>query len=80
MIVHEDAVAIAFKAVQLYAESHPRPSSVTISQAAEMLGISRKTLSSRLKDGWVSVNGLGRIPTSEVDRLLSTTRNLHKNP
>lgn len=76
----EDAIEIAFKAVQLYAEAHPRPSSLTISQAAEMLGISRKTLSSRLKNGWVSVNSLGRIPTSEVDRLLSTTLNLHRNP
>jgi len=74
----EEMLTTALKAVQIYAESHPRPSSVTIGQAAEMLGISRKTLAGRIKDGWMQMNGLGKIPTSEIDRVLATTRKLHK--
>lgn len=75
----EEILTTALKAVQIYAESHPRPSSVTIGQAAEMLGISRKTLANRLKDGWVSMNGLGKIPISEIDRVLATTHKLHNS-
>ena len=77
--MNQDMLAIATKAVQLYAESHPRPSSVNITQAAEMLGISRKTLGERIKHGWVRMNALGQIPTSEIDRVLSITHKLHTN-
>ena len=35
---------IAFQAVRLYAETHPRPLHVTLGQAAEMLGISMDSL------------------------------------
>ena len=72
-----ETLEIAVKAVQLYAESHPRPSSVNLTQASEMLGISRKTLSDRVKKGWIGLNALGQIPTSEIDRVLATTHKLH---
>lgn len=62
---------IALKAVQLYAEQHPRPSHVSKSQAAEMLGISIPTLSSIMAKNGIKLNAVGRIRTVDVDRLLN---------
>lgn len=62
---------IAVKAVQLYAEKHPRPSQVTQEQAAEMAGVSRGTICKTLKSGHMKLNKFGRIPVSEIDRLLA---------
>lgn len=61
---------IALKAVQLYAETHPRPSQVTQAQAAEMLHLSRATVSRMVKAGTLRLNGCGLISTSQIDRLL----------
>lgn len=63
---------IAFFAVRHYAESHPRPSHVTIGQAAEMLGLSRPTVGRLIKSGALKFNECGRIPISEVDRALAS--------
>lgn len=63
---------VALRAVQLYAEAHPRPSSVTQEQAAEMVGVSRATISRMVKAGVLKLNKFGRIPTAEVDRALSS--------
>jgi hypothetical protein len=60
----------AVKAVRIYAESHPRPSCVTLVQAAEMLGISHVTAQKLIASGKLSRNGIGLIPTAQVDRLL----------
>lgn len=67
-------IDIAAKAVQLYAESHPRPPQVTQAQAAEMLGISRPTMSRLVKAGIVRLNACGLVPISEVDRALQSRR------
>lgn len=64
-------VDIAFKAVQLYAEAHPRPSQVTQDQAAEMVGVSPATISRMVRAGTLKLNKFGRIPVSEIDRALS---------
>lgn len=64
---------IAVKAVRLYAESHPRPSQVTQTQAAEMLGLSRPTVSRLVKSGQLKLNRCGMIPMSEIDKVLSTS-------
>jgi excisionase family DNA binding protein len=64
---------IAVRAVRLYAESHPRPSQVTQTQAAEMLGLSRPTVSRLVKSGQIKLNRCGMIPTSEIDKVLSTS-------
>ncbi|MGB4062535.1 MAG: helix-turn-helix domain-containing protein [Azonexus sp.] len=64
------ALKIAMKAVQLYAESHPRPGHVTQEQAAEMLGISRATVSRMVKFGTLKLNKVGRIPMSDIDKAL----------
>jgi len=64
--------AVALRAVQLYAETHPRPTSVTQDQAAEMVGVSRMTIHRLVKAGVLKLNKFGRIPTAEVDRALSS--------
>ena len=64
-------VDIALKAVQLYAETHPRPSQVTQDQAAEMAGVSRGTISKMIKSGRSKLNEFGRIPVSEIDRAIA---------
>jgi hypothetical protein len=61
---------IAIKAVRLYAELHPRPASVTQKQAAEMLGVSHMTVSKLVKSGQLSLNGIGQVPTVQIDKLL----------
>jgi hypothetical protein len=61
---------VARRAVQLYAESHPRPSQVTMTQAGEMLGITRHTISKMVKAGQMKLNRCGLIPIEQVDRML----------
>lgn len=58
------------KAVQLYAETHPRPIHVTQKQAAEMLGLSAPTVGRLVKCGQLRLNGAGLIPVSQIDALL----------
>lgn len=65
-----EALEIATKAVQLYAEQHPRPSHVTKAQAAEMLGLSHPTLTKLIAQGAIRMNKVGKIPVSEIDRAL----------
>lgn len=67
-------IEIAARAVQLYAETHPRPAQVTQSQAAEMIGVSRPTLSRMVKAGTLRLNRCGQIPISEIDRVLDSGR------
>lgn len=69
-----DQLEIAAKAVQLYAETHPRPPQVTQTQAAEMIGVSRPTLSRMVKAGTIKLNACGLIPISEIDRVLAADR------
>ena len=64
-------VEIALKAVQMYAETHPRPSQVTQDQAAEMVGVSPATISRMVKAGVIKLNKFGRIPVSEIDRAIA---------
>lgn len=65
-----EVLHIATKAVQLYAETHPRPSHVTQRQAAEMLGRSTPTVCKLVKNGALRLNGVGMIPIGMVDELL----------
>ncbi|MDR8049764.1 DNA-binding protein [Burkholderia cenocepacia] len=64
-------LAIAIRAVQIYAERHPRPLQVTMTQAAEMLGISRWTVSKMVRFGQFKLNKCGMIPIGQVDRALA---------
>ncbi|MEL6236957.1 MAG: helix-turn-helix domain-containing protein [Pseudomonadota bacterium] len=61
----------ALRAVQLYAERHPRPRHVTMTQAAEMLELSRPTVRKLVQSGQLRLNGCGLIPVEQIDRLLT---------
>jgi excisionase family DNA binding protein len=61
----------ALKAVQLYAELHPRPSQVTQTQAAELLGLSVSTVRKLVRSGTLKLNACGLISISEIDKALS---------
>lgn len=66
-----ELLEIATKAVQLYAETHPRPPHVNQKQAASMLGFSEKTVSVMVKDGRLKLNECLMIPITEIDRVLA---------
>lgn len=68
--MNSEALHIAKKAVQIYAESHPRPSHVTQKQGAQMLGISAATMSRLVKFGSIKLNKCGLVPISEIDAAL----------
>lgn len=59
---------IATKAVQLYAETHPRPIDVTQKQAAQMLNRSEPTIKKLIEAGTIKLNIDGRIPITEIDK------------
>lgn len=55
------------RAFEFYAARRPRPTQVTIGQAAEMLGLSRWTVSKMLRAGQFKLNKCGLIPIEQVD-------------
>ena len=65
-----DTLEIALKAVRLYAETHPRPIHVSQKQAAEILGVSRPTVSRMVAKKLLKLNGAGLIPMSQIDAML----------
>jgi predicted DNA-binding protein (UPF0251 family) len=58
---------IATRAVRLYAEQHPRPTQVNQKQAAEMLGVSARTVHNMLRAGILRLNKCGMIPIELID-------------
>ncbi|MFJ1214533.1 DNA-binding protein [Burkholderia pyrrocinia] len=72
MCVQGRELSIAILAVQLYAERHPRPLQVTQLQVAEMLGISRWTVSKMVKGGQLKLNRCGLIPIEQIDRAIAS--------
>lgn len=66
-----DIVRIATRAVELFEQQHPRPTHVTQMQAAEMLGISRWTVSKMVRAGALKLNRCGLIPIELIDRARS---------
>ncbi len=60
---------IATLAVRLYAETHPRPTQVTQQQAAEILGVSAKTVYNYIRAGKLRLNGGGYLPIEAVDAI-----------
>lgn len=65
-----EATKAALQAIELYAARHPRPSQVTMLQAAEMLGISRWTVAKMVNHGTFKLNKCGQIPIEQVDAAL----------
>lgn len=61
----------AARAVQLYADTHPRPTQVTQRQVAEMLGVSTRAVRNYIVAGKLKLNGCGQIPIEPVARIRS---------
>jgi len=64
-------IELAIKAVQAYAERHPRPLQVTQKQAAEMLELSVPTVRKMVASGALKLNKCGMIPISQIDIALA---------
>lgn len=71
----EFALRIALKAIQLYAETHPRPPHVNQQQAATMLHLSHVTVRKMIRAGDIKTNAAGLIPISEIDRAIAIREN-----
>jgi hypothetical protein len=69
-VSERDTLKIALRAVQIYAERHPRPIQVTQAQAAEMLHLSAQTVNKLVRTGALRLNKCGRIPIEQVDAAL----------
>jgi predicted DNA-binding protein (UPF0251 family) len=67
--IDDRELRIAARAVRLYAESHPRPTQVTQVQAAEILGVSSRTVRNYIVAGKLKLNGCGLVPIEAVDAL-----------
>jgi predicted DNA-binding protein (UPF0251 family) len=71
-LTEEQLARISARAVRLYAEMHPRPTQVTQQQAAEMLGVCRRTVRNYIKAGKLRLNGAGYLPIEALDALRSS--------
>ena len=69
-----DALSIAAKAVQMYAETHPRPPHVSQVQAAAMLDVSKATVSRLVKAGSLTLNSVGLIQVGQIDRIIEARK------
>lgn len=67
--VDDRELRIAHRAVQLYAETHPRPTHVTQIQAAEILGVSTRTVRNYIHAGKLKLNRCGMLPIEAVDAI-----------
>lgn len=65
-----DDLRIALLAVQLYAERHSRPPQIKQKQAAEMLGVSPRTIHNMLRAGILKLNRCGLISMEQIDSAL----------
>lgn len=65
----DDLERIARRAVQLYAESHPRPTQVNQTQAAEILGVSTRTVRNYIRAGRLKLNRCGMLPIEAIDAM-----------
>lgn len=70
--MNAEVLQTAVKAVQIYAEMHPRPAQVTQVQAAEMLNVSGSTVSRLVRTGRLKLNKSGMIPITEIDAALAS--------
>lgn len=70
--IDDPVLRTAAMAVRMYAETHPRPTQVTQSQAAEMLGVCVRTVRRYVRAGSLKLNGAGYLPIEDVDALRSS--------
>ena len=67
--IDDRELRVAFLAVRLYAETHPRPAQVTQQQAAEMLGMTRRTVHNYIRTGRLKLNSCGHLPIEAIDAI-----------
>ncbi|CAB4147276.1 Helix-turn-helix domain containing protein [uncultured Caudovirales phage] len=67
--IEDRELRIATRAVRLYAESHPRPTQVTQTQAAEILGVAPRTVRRYIRAGKLKLNRCGLVPIETVDAM-----------
>lgn len=68
-LTEEQLARVAARAVQLYADRHPRPTQVTQAQAAEILGVAPRTVRRYIRAGRLKLNGCGYLPIEAVDAI-----------
>jgi hypothetical protein len=71
-LTEEQIARVAARAVRLYAETHPRPTQVTQTQAAEILGVAPRTVRRYIRAGKLKLNGGGYLPIEAVDAIRSS--------
>ncbi len=69
--IEERELRIATLAVRLYAETHPRPTQITQQQAAEMLGVTSRTVRNYIRAGKLRLNDCGYLPIEAIDAIRS---------
>ncbi|PRY07043.1 helix-turn-helix domain-containing protein [Paraburkholderia sp. BL25I1N1] len=73
-LTEEQMLVLMQRAMDVYERQPPRPVHVTITQAAAILGLSRHTVSKKLKAGEFRLNRCGRIPIEQIDMALARSR------
>lgn len=71
--IADDRIRVAAMAVRLYAETHPRPTQVTQRQAAEILGVTPRTVQNYIRSGKLRLNKCGHLPIEEIDAVRSVS-------
>lgn len=66
------ARAAAKETMRLYADMHPRPTQVTQQQAAEMLGVTPRTIHNYIRAGRLRLNRCGYLSVTDVDEMLAS--------
>ncbi len=67
-----DETKAALKALELFSARHPRPAQVNQKQAAEMLGVSPRTIYNLIKAGTLKLNRCGMISIEQIDSILES--------
>lgn len=67
-ISESEALAIAIRAAEIALAARPAPSTITLGQAAEVLGVSRPTARRMLRGAGIFVNAGGKYRIEDVWR------------
>lgn len=78
-IINAAAEEAVRKAMASIKPAGNRPVSVTISQAAKMIGRSAPTVRKMVRAGTFRMNNLGQIPVDQIDQVLQCSDNSPKN-
>lgn len=75
IITNDELVQVIERSVEValerYGKRHPRPTQVNLTQAGQMLNVSRTTVSRMVHSGRLRLNRCGLIPIEQIDAILS---------